>query len=230
MPQFSAIKTSVQDWTIDDPAVTVAKIGAWINKAVRDAQDAHNFRHMEATQAFVTVVVTRSLGNTPTLWKEKRDRPWLTDNLSGTQELDWLPSRSEAIRRFNDSTTLDKGGPKVLLELDGSFEVFPFPDGASDYGDSEYRIAIPYWAYLAALSSDADTNWFTDNAEHYLVFAAAAEAMTFNRDYENAAVLQEKSKGELRKLIRKDKRSRLARRITLTPVRDVRAATNQPRM
>ena len=230
MPQFSAIKTRVKNYVIDDNTLTLAEISGWVNKAVRDAQDAHNFRHMEATQAFTTVVATRSLGNKPTLWKEKRDRPWLIDNLSGTRELDWLPSRSEAIRRFDDSTSLDKGEPKVLLELESTIEVFPFPDGDSDYSDDEYRLTLPYWAYLAVLSGDTDTNWFTDNAEHYLVFAAAAEALTFDRDYENAAVLQEKTGGELRRLIRKDKRSKLARRITLTPVRDVRAATNQKRM
>lgn len=239
MATFAEIQQRVRNHVIDLPTETEGEIPGWVNRAIRFAQEVHNFRFMEATAPFTTVEDTRKLGDIPDDWKEKRADPWLLEGDGGTMEIRWLPSESEAVRRYSETDANETGPPRHILETPDELHVYPFPDTNSLHSDGDYRVRVPYWKYLPELEADGDTNWFTDNAADYVVWKAAAEGMLFNRDFEMASLWAVKAgefdantgrmTGELARLVRVDKRSRLSRRITLVPHRDVYAVRDQLR-
>lgn len=228
MPTFAALKTRVENYLLDLPSETQALVGEWINKALREGEERHNFRHMEAEAAFTTVTGQRSLGTKPSDWKEARTAPWLLFNDGESREIAWAASASDMVRTYAVGDAEDEGRPEFVLETAAGFEVYPFPDGQADYPDDEYRVNIPYWARTADLAADADTNWWTDEASWYLTYAAVAEGMIFNREEERAQTYILKAENELQREIRLDKRSRLPRRLTLTPRADVYAPGKRP--
>lgn len=245
MASFATLKARVESYMVDAPTETVALIGHWLNGAAKYAMDTHNFRFMEETAAFTTdstaatIAEKRALGDKPDDWKEARTDPWLLEGDGGTKEIRWLPSESEAVRQYAEEDPYDKGEPRSILETPDGFLVYPLPDGQSLWSDGEYRVRIPHWKYLSDLSEDSDTNWFTTNTEDYLTWKATAEAMLFNRDEQRGALWAAKAgtfdpatgkmTGELARIIRLDKRSRLPRRLTLAVRRDVYAPTTQRR-
>lgn len=230
------IKARVKDHIIDLPSETDAEIDGWINYAIRFAMSLHNFRVMEALAPYTTasgnaITSDRVLGVKPVDWKEARADPWLLDGLGGTREISWLTSESEAVRLFSEEDDDDRGAPLAILEEQSGFKVYPASDGNSLHDDGEYRVKLPYWKYLPALEDDPDTNWFTDNAEDYVVWKAASEGMLFNREEERASLWAIKAgtfdertgrfTGELRRIVRVDKRSRIPRRATIGVSLDV---------
>lgn len=93
--------------------------------------------------------------------------------------------------------------------------------------EGEYRVRIPYWRRIPELSSQNTSNWFSDNATEYLVFAAAAEGLLMNIDDRRAGIYSQRSEKELRRLIRQDKRERFDKAPTLAVRHDARAKTRQ---
>ncbi len=229
MADFAGIRKRVKNYLLDLPEGIEPEIPYWINKAVQDAENRHNFRHMEATEPFVTVRGVRRLGDVPKRWKETREDPWILKGDLSTTKLAWAPSEDEMIRIFNNDPEADSGEPEFVLERGDTLDAFPFPDGASLNPDKEYRVNLPYWRYSPPLVKDDDTNWFTDNAEHYMVYAAAAEGFLFNYDEARAAVWIGKADIELKKITRVDKRSKLPKRLSLTPIRDALSTASQRR-
>lgn len=209
MATFAQLKTRVKDYLIDVPTKTDALVGAWINRAVRVAEEQHNFRHMEALHEATTTVSTRKLDDKPSDWKENREPPYFLREDGSTREMAWSPSGTDMRRQFDVEDTDDQGDPDFLLETETELHVFPFPDGASDWdSDFEYRIKVPYWAYTAELVNDGDTNWFTDKAEWYVTFFAVAEGLLFNRDTQEATLYLERAATEYGRVRTVDKRAR----------------------
>lgn len=218
MPQFSVIKDRVEEYLIDVPTATSLLIDAWVNKAVRDAQDEHNILFMDKTHSFTTALGTRVLGTKAAIgdWKERRALPWLHLGDGDNKEIKWAPSKSEMIRRFTEDDAEDKGQPQFILETETNFEVYPLPDDESLWDDGNHRVKLPYWSYLPALVQDEATNWFTDNADWYLVFQASAHGLLFNRDPQNASTLFQMATQELSRVVRLDKRKKLTHRSHLS--------------
>lgn len=216
MADFAAIKSKVESYVLDLPSSTQTLIGDWVNKAVRDAEVEHNFLHMLAEQTYITSPGVRVLGAKPALWKARRAAPSLLFDDGGDEEIYWAPSGSEMVRVYDTGDPDDDGEPVFLLETASDLEVYPFPDGISDYADGNYRVVVPYWSFSAVLTDDADTNFFTTAGEWYTVFAAVAEGLMFNRDEERAVQYLERANQQLSKLIRADKSMRRARRDHLT--------------
>jgi hypothetical protein len=212
---FGQLQARVKAYLIDVPAATDAEVPAFLNAALRTAQDRHNFRFMEAEASFVTVEGERVLGALPDDWKEHRALPYLLGVSGSTAEVEWAASRSEMVRLFGESVTLDAGAPKFVLETATQLHIYPFPDGRSLHPDGEYRIFVPYWSRLPDMTAGVDSNWFTDNAADYLTFFATAEGMVINREEERASVYVTKAENEFQRLVRRDKRSRLDNRFTL---------------
>jgi hypothetical protein len=73
---FLEIQTRVEGAIIDLPTHVETSVPRLVNFAYRELQDAHNFWIMRATQAYTTTVDTRSLGATPSDFKEFRDKPY----------------------------------------------------------------------------------------------------------------------------------------------------------
>ena len=65
-------------------------------------------------------------------------------------------------------------------------EVYPYPDGASDWPNGNYRIQIPYWMYVPNLTKATDTNWFTKDGPGAEYIIAAATMMSFEMDWDEA--------------------------------------------
>lgn len=211
----------VQDYVIDLPSETVSLIDSWINKAVRTAEERHNFRYMAQTLSTITVTGQRKLDDKPALWKEAGAPPWLQRDDGSNREMEWAPSKSEMVRDFDIEDADDKGSPRFVLETADELRVFPFPDGESDYLDGEYRVRVPYWSYSALLSSNGDSNPLTLAAPWYVVFYAVSEALIFNRDEGRGGAYAGKAEQEFVKARLVDKRSRLPDRMTVVPRRDV---------
>ena len=187
MATFSALQTRVQNWLIDTPTHVVNEIPVLITSSIAWLQAQHNFQVMQAQTQFVTSSTpalgasqTHVIGQIPTNWKCQRDvNPYYVLYIGSVRELTWQPNRTMCYRRWNaadvnqvgppgdlllgeatNSTIPDPDNPDLNL-TDLNIEVYPFPDGSSDWSDGNYRINVPYFGFLPQLSAGTDANWFT---------------------------------------------------------------------
>lgn len=215
MGTFLSIRTRVSTLVIDLPAAVQAAVPALVNAAMRKIQVKHNFKVMEAEALYTTALSTRILGAVPTDMKEIAQEPFYTEfNYPGQfRRITLTANRHGTVGAFGAQ---DVGRPMVLLDaiplVDGSrnYEIYPLPDGLSDYSDGQYRITVPYFRYLPALAADGDTNWFTVYAEEYIVNQATARAFAMDWDEEHLAVWSKLAEEERGEVILQDKRFRLA--------------------
>ena len=231
MVSFLNLQDRAKVYILDLPTAVVSELPTLINDAIRDIQEAHNFRIMEAETQFVTTEGSHTLGQI-TDEKEVRDVPWLQYGDGGNTEIEWAQTKSVIIREFAINDANDKGRPAVIFEADaaGNFEVYPFPDGNSLWSNGDYRVHLPYWKYLPDLVANGNSNWFTDNATLYVLYSAVSRAHALNFDTERAGVWALSAAKEQGEAVKVDKRSRLTRKLTITPRRDVHASKYQTRM
>ena len=179
---------------------------------------------MEATAYLPTTAATVELGNLPSDFKDFRGLPYWTDDLGTTWHLRAIShSREEVLRAYGIGVG-DTGQPTILLveepagSATWSLEVYPIPDGLAVTSDGEYPIQLPYWAYLPTPTTN---DWFTDNAEEFLVYAATAEGFALLQDPGNYQFWRLKAfgafwdqrrmaGGELKRAISRDKGMRLS--------------------
>lgn len=213
---FSTLQTRVQTRVIDLPAAVLTEVPTLINDAIHFLSSVHNFQVMIAETAYVTTTpfpLTHILGQIPSDWKEQRDNPYFLSNIGWTKEMLWQPDRLYVNRRWSPQDTNQIGPPRDLLlgepvsadnpdpsnpDVDRSnlnIEVYPFPDGQSDWNDGQYRIKVPYWRFLPDLSAGADHNWFTDKCDRFIVDYAAADAFGLDWDEEREEVWRRKAVG-----------------------------------
>lgn len=247
MATYKELQDRVLRRVVDAPSSVTTEVPTLVNAAIRKLEVVHNFRVMQAVASFTTTEATRSLGAIPSDWKEPREQPpYLVDNDGNAIELKWLPTRADVLRQFSDSNSDDAGQPLALFvgredeDGAGSIEVYPLPDGASDYADGDYRVKVPYWRYLPDLSADGDSNWFTVNAAEFIVADATAEAFYLDWDEKRAQMWEQRAWGPLyaargliggfaARVLKLDKHGRLAATNTLIPRRDVFAIRDQTR-
>jgi hypothetical protein len=232
---FDTIVTNVENYLLDLPAETVALVPTWVNEAIKDAEKRYNFTHMKREQLLIeTTVNQRFLIAIAANWKEDRVLPYLTDNNGFTGEIDWAPSNSDMVRQYSDDPTVDIGAPQFLLnEYDETLEtyvynVFPYPDGQSQYTNGEYRVNIPYYAYTGDLSG-SENNFITNNGEFYVIYKAVAMGMFFNRDEQRGGAYDQLAEREYKKLKNQDKRTKNQRRNELTIRTQANRAGRYPR-
>lgn len=220
MATFAELKSEVLTLVIDTPTSVQGLVGKFVNRALKKLQQKHNFKVMEYGAAFTTVVGTHLLGPVPPLWKETRGKAivfW--DDMSKPRELGWTTPSAEARVRFGDDPDIHYGAPRTLVNnnISGTFGVYPYPDGLSLYSDGEYRISISYWTYLADLAADADANWFTSNAEQYIIFTAVSDAFFADHDENNAILWKSRAQAEYADILLTDKVSRFAETQSFVP-------------
>lgn len=219
MADFIALKNEVLAMVIDTPTSVQTYVGAFVNRAIRKLQQKHNFKVMEAEITLTTAQDTRVLGTRPSDWKQARGEPYYLEELGGFRRMMWVSSKRDALARWGNEPDTDTGDPMALYEddLPGEFNFFPFSDGLSDYSDGEYRITIPYWKYIANLIADTDSNWFTTNAEDWIVFRATAYAFYADHDEQRAQIWMQRAAQEYQDTMLIDKDRRLAETNTLVP-------------
>lgn len=215
---YAELQTEVQTILIDTPPAIIALTGKFINRAIRKLQTKHNFKAMEAVLEAPTTLFTRELVARPSDWKEARNKPFYTE-FGQVYEMRIGDIDMEAQSRFGTDAELDFGPPRLLIENEatGALEVYPFPDGAADSATGEYTITIPYWKYLPELAGDASTNWFTTNAEEYIIYRAAGFGFYTNEDEDRGDKWFRLASGEFADVVRADKQRRLANTDTLVP-------------
>ncbi len=214
---FAQVQTNVENYLLDLPSETQALIPDWIERAVREAEEDFNFDHMQAEARIQTVAGVRELLNEPLRYKEGRGNPYLLTSDGDREPIQWAASFEDMLAQSPESstdTTLGADKPAFILgrydEYDDDFEleVYPLPDGNSNWDNGEYRIRIPYWRYTDG-SSNNSTNWFTQNIPFYVIFKAAAFGFEFNRDERRAQYWEKRAMQQLRKAKGKQKRARL---------------------
>jgi hypothetical protein len=224
MATFLELKTLVQGNVIDLPSTVSGNVGTYINRALTTLQNLHKFKVMEALSGpTLTTVSTRELlAAVPTGFQEARGDPYHITNTGVVRPMKWAPGRAEALSAFNVGDA-DIGPPQVLVDGDPTeagarnVEVYPFPDGYSDWSGGEYRIYIPFWRYVTALSADGDTNWFTANAEEWLEFKATSQAFWANWDETRATLWERRAADKMREVINRDKMYRIGGLEVLAP-------------
>lgn len=220
MATFIALQNEVLALVIDTPSAVQTYVPQYVNRAIRKLQNKHNYKVMEAEATRVTVAGVRTLDTArPTDWKEPRGNPYYIENFGSYRRMFWVSSKGNALARWGNDVTLDIGAPGALYEddLPGEFNVFPYPDGLSDYPDGQYRITIPYWKYLSNLISDTDENWFTTNAEQYIVKRAVGDAFSANEDENRAQYWYGLAQEEYAEVLALDKSRRISETDTLVP-------------
>lgn len=223
MADFATLQTKVQRRVIDLPQAVQDEVPDLVNYAHRAIQREHNFRVMEAVQSVTTAPLTRILAQVPADFKELRDVPTYITFDGVVQRLGVAPNRSAVEQGYD---TQADSFPRHLLRSEPTdalgttnWEVWPLSDANSDYGDGEYRIRIPYWKFLPSLTASGDTDWFTVNAEDYIVARATAEGFALDWDTEHQTEWLGKATDFLGEVVKLDKFERLAGVDTLVPHR-----------
>lgn len=209
---FSDLQTEVNLLVIDTPTAVQVLVPRFINRAIRKLQSKHDFKATEASFQVITEVGTRRLDTVPTDWKKPRGRPYITRRLGGSKDIFFTSNEAEARVAYGGNTDLDYGEPALINEhvVHGVFEVYPYPDGMSDYDDGEYRINILYWKTFPDLVAPSDHNWFTDNAEQWIIYQSVAEAFYAIEDEDRAKLWEQRAAREYLDVIKIDKYRRLA--------------------
>jgi hypothetical protein len=206
---FGSIQTAVEGNLIDLPSFVSGSVPGLINRAYRKAMSLHNFWIMRAEQDYTTTLATRALGTVPSNWKEWRGKPYLTEDTGIKRPLLLAPSLEAARGRWDaEDESEPEGLAEALASADTgtvSLNVYPLPDGNSDYDDGEYRITVPYWKYLAELSADADTNWIVTEGEDWLEAEATRQGFMKDWDEDRAKFWQTEASRTWKDLLLRDK-------------------------
>jgi hypothetical protein len=218
---FAELQTRVERRVIDLPAAVKAEIPTLVNEAVKSVMRKHNFQCMKASISSITTVDEHLLFSTPADWKEWREMPYAIDDFGVNWELGWAASPRAILTVYGYE---DRGRPFWLMQgeetdLFGNtqVQVWPLPDGISDYADGEYRVHTPYWKFLPPLVNAGDSNWFTNNLELYIVFYATREAFALDWDEERMLVWTQKAQAEFLDAVRADKVAQLSGVDTMVP-------------
>lgn len=219
MANFAALQSEVLSLLIDAPSAVTALTPTWVNRAIRKLQVKHDYKDMEKTVSYATVAGVRSLAGRPTDWKKPRNKPYIQNFLGNTSDIQFVSSEAEAATRWGNNTSFDYGRPQGLTEnvATTAFWVWPYPDGLSDAANGEYTIVVPYWGFLPVLALPADTNWFTDNAEQWIVYTAVAEGFYTNEDETRAQLWDTRALKEYKDVVTLDKTRRIAETIEFVP-------------
>jgi len=242
---FGELQTRVGVDIIDTPANVTAHIPTLIRNAVRKLQRKHNFKIMEAeTAVLVTTAATRVLAAVPADFKEPRGLPYEITADGRVRELLNPANRVAITRELGDNRGGEAvaatmiGRPEAILISeptnvagDRNFEVYPLSDALSLYTATfagQYRIVVPYWKYLTALSVAGDTNWFTVNADEWLEYTAAADAFFMDHDEERGTLWTQRAVDKWNEVVNSDKQFRLAGVRSFTPNEAVGGSRLQP--
>ena len=252
MTAFENVQTGALVHVLDKNDELVAKMPDFILRTLEEMDTSQQFRVNERIDELVTTVGAQNLatdfaglqsGNPQIAYFiDVRSRPWYVNGAGGTSLMDWLPvDDSQRPRTYSDAAT-EKGPPKYIevIYTDRTIagtsgidlRVWPIPDGLATAGvfssDGEYRIQIPYWRRLPKGSITTQENWFLNACAEYVELRSAAKGCFFNRDRDEALVLEARAKDELRRLKRIEKVSKLGT-LTLRPASGSRTITTRHR-
>jgi len=239
MPDRDALQTRVNKIIIDDDTDTLDRVVPEIQKAQREIEDlSYMFVAQEATIGTdpPSIAGDQGLVAVPSNWIAPRGRPFRLVGGSGDDNLDlvtppleWMSPGEEVLKLYpaDPSNTSARGKPRFLTYDENEtkqIRIYPVPDIV-------YTHRILYWKRLVTLSSGSTTNWWTDNAEDFLVWQAAGRVLDFNEQFERSIKYEIRARSERDRMKNQDKRRRYRRNSTgIRPRRDVHASVKQGRM
>lgn len=239
MPDRDALVARVNLILIDDDTDTLARTIPELQKAQREIEDiAYMFIAQEATISTdpPSTIGDQGLVTVPGDWIAPRGRPFRLVGGSGADALDlvlppleWISPGEDILKLYpaDPSNASARGIPRFLTYDENEtkqIRIYPVPDIV-------YTHRILYWKRLATLSAGNSTNWWTTNAEDYLVWQAAARVLDFNEQSERSLKYEVRARGERDRLKMQDKRRRYRRSSTgIRPRRDVHSSVKQGRM
>lgn len=212
---FLDIKTQVLSNVIDLPPAVSAAVPGLINNAIRSAERRYNFKYMEGIASFTTAAAQLTLG-TVARFKEFKDRgPYLFQQYAPARQIRVALESGEIQQVVIMNPILPGDRPRWLtVAVDqvntATFSVYPYPDVLSDWGDGNYRVIVPYYAYSPTYSADIDTNWLINNADDYIIMRATAEAFMKNWDYNSLALWKQQDQDKFNEVKQTDKKLRLS--------------------
>lgn len=222
MTTFLELRTDVQVLVIDLPPAVLAAVPRLVNEAIRSMQRGYNFRAMEVVTPFTTATGVLQLG-TIANFKEYRDKgPYILRQYTRGRKL-LTAIDSDVDQAVLASTSLPQPPEFVINTVNQStgawtFSIAPYPDINSDWPDGNYRIVIPSYNYTAPLVNDGDSNWFTNNANDFIVYKATAEAFGRDWDYDSMALWLQRADEKLKEIKKADKTNRLSSVDALVPM------------
>ena len=180
---FATLKTRVLDRLRNRTDITAALQTNFVVDAQKTLEREGDFPFMEArtTGTISANAYTLSL---PTRFKAiKKDCFLVTDTAGALNPLEQL-SVGEAYRKY-PFTSDNEAMPKVVAiqESTSQFLIRPTADVA-------YAYELQYYQYLATLSADGDTNWWTDNAWQLLLYGAMLQATAYLGDSEEYLIYE----------------------------------------
>lgn len=178
---YIQLQTAALDALIDTPTIVSNAVPRLVNQAILELEERFNFQVMQANASYTTTTDSHTLtpGTLPADFKQFRGRPYYKEFYGGTRSLEVSWDREFVLRRWGDLSDVDTADPRILL-VDEGLEVWPRPDGISDYTDGQYRITLPYWKFLPDLVNNTDTNWFTINTPQYIINWVVAEGFAID--------------------------------------------------
>ncbi len=224
--EYLELQTEVERALIDLPDAVQAAVPRLVKFAHRQLQKKHNFWVMKKHLTGNTTVSTRIWQVGPSNFKAFREGedPWYEASVGSNTHFTVATDKSYITREIEVD---DEGPPRYLVKSDptdelGGFnlEVWPLPDGNSDWTDApegEYRIKLPYWGYLAELSADDDEDWLTINGDQYIINRAVAEGFALDWDAEGQTEWLGRAQEQFQEVVKLDRMMRLAGTDTLVP-------------
>ena len=224
MASFSELQARVRRNIIDLPTQVSAAVPDLINAALSEVMEEHDFWFTRSQSDLVTTLNTRVLGAVPSDFRKYRGEPWDQPFTDGAKPrpLSVAAHHEGALKGFSPTAI---GSPRVLVEGLPSdtgarnWEVYPLPDGTSDYVNGEFRISIPYYRYPLELVNDGDTNWITANAvgAKFLEYHATGAGFFLDWDETRGAAWMQRAEISRKRLIKLDKMQVVSQTRTLVP-------------
>lgn len=219
---FLDLRNDVTALVIDLPPTVAAAVPRLVNNAIRSIQRKYNFRVMETFIQFTTTP-SQPLIATISNFKEFMDRgPYLFHQFRKGEFLvnSTIPDHDSALSTLTITTPAK---PRFISSLINSstgvatFYLVPYPDQNSDWSDGNYQVKFQYYSYSPDLVADEDTNWFTTNADDYIIYKAVGEGFGLDWDYDAMALWLQRAEEKFKEVKLADKYSRLAGVDTFVP-------------
>lgn len=160
----------------DNTGISASAVDDEINRAIRYYSN-YRFWFNEEEATITLTASTQAVPSVPsTLVSELQVNGLLLIDNQVKINLEKLPPN-----QFFESDDDQTGRPYYYTYKDGSFLLLPTPDQA-------YTLKLRYLESYADLSSDSDTNDFTDNAEDLIMLHALKNIYAEDKDDTNSAL------------------------------------------
>lgn len=234
---LTELTDKVTNILIDAPASVTDEIHNELDAAQAEAEDRYAFSVMEDLFG-ESLALDENTIDKPADWHRSNPfmMPYYIYQFTPTwqnKELIWAATYDDMQKHYLSSDALYTGQPKFILDgavLGQSVDndkltIYPRGDGEGPQSGS-WPLKIPYIKRLDSPSTASSETWFMTDAWRYLVFKAASECLSLNRDHEESTLYALKAEREFKRIMRQDKRSRL-KGTTLPIQRDAGAPFNQ---